>query len=178
MGEPFLVLATQNPIEQEGTYRLPEAQLDRFLFKIAVGYPTLEEEIRILAENGQQDQREQLARVGSVLTAQEIQECRELIRQIHVEEKLLGYVARIAQETRANASLYLGASPRASVALLNSSRALAGIRGRDFVTPEDVKMLAVPVLRHRVMLTPDKEMEGLQVDEVIRQIVNKVEVPR
>ena len=178
MGEPFLVLATQNPIEQEGTYRLPEAQLDRFLFKIAVGYPTLEEEIRILAENGQQDQREQLARVGSVLTAQEIQECRELIRQIHVEEKLLGYVARIAQETRANASLYLGASPRASVALLNSSRALAGIRGRDFVTPEDVKMLAVPVLRHRVMLTPDREMEGLQVDEVIRQIVNKVEVPR
>lgn len=178
MGEPFLVLATQNPIEQEGTYRLPEAQLDRFLFKIAVGYPTLEEEIRILAENGQQDQREQLARVGSVLTAQEIQECRELIRQIHVEEKLLGYVARIAQETRANASLYLGASPRASVALLNSSRALAGIRGRDFVTPEDVKTLAVPVLRHRVMLTPDKEMEGLQVDEVIRQIVNKVEVPR
>lgn len=178
MGEPFLVLATQNPIEQEGTYRLPEAQLDRFLFKIAVGYPTLEEEIRILAENGQQDQREQLARVGSVLTAQEIQECRELIRQIHVEEKLLGYVARIAQETRANASLYLGASPRASVALLNSSRALAGIRGRDFVTPEDVKTLAVPVLRHRVMLTPDREMEGLQVDEVIRQIVNKVEVPR
>lgn len=178
MGEPFLVLATQNPIEQEGTYRLPEAQLDRFLFKIAVGYPTLEEEIRILAENGQQDQREQLARVGSVLTAQEIQECRELIRQIHVEEKLLGYVARIAQETRANASLYLGASPRASVALLNSSRALAGIRGRDFVTPEDVKTLAVPVLRHRIMLTPDKEMEGLQVDEVIRQIVNKVEVPR
>lgn len=178
MGEPFLVLATQNPIEQEGTYRLPEAQLDRFLFKIAVGYPTLEEEIRILAENGQQDQREQLARVGSVLTAQEIQECRELIRQIHVEEKLLGYIARIAQETRANASLYLGASPRASVALLNSSRALAGIRGRDFVTPEDVKTLAVPVLRHRVMLTPDKEMEGLQVDEVIRQIVNKVEVPR
>lgn len=178
MGEPFLVLATQNPIEQEGTYRLPEAQLDRFLFKIAVGYPTLEEEIRILAENGQQDQREQLARVGSVLTAQEIQECRELIRQIHVEEKLLGYVARIAQETRANASLYLGASPRASVALLNSSRALAGIRGRDFVTPEDVKTLAVPVLRHRVMLTPDKEMEGLLVDEVIRQIVNKVEVPR
>lgn len=178
MGEPFLVLATQNPIEQEGTYRLPEAQLDRFLFKIAVGYPTLEEEIRILAENGQQDQREQLARVGSVLTAQEIQECRELIRQIHVKEKLLGYVARIAQETRANASLYLGASPRASVALLNSSRALAGIRGRDFVTPEDVKTLAVPVLRHRVMLTPDKEMEGLQVDEVIRQIVNKVEVPR
>lgn len=178
MGEPFLVLATQNPIEHEGTYRLPEAQLDRFLFKIAVGYPTLEEEIRILAENGQQDQREQLARVGSVLTAQEIQECRELIRQIHVEEKLLGYVARIAQETRANASLYLGASPRASVALLNSSRALAGIRGRDFVTPEDVKMLAVPVLRHRVMLTPDKEMEGLLVDEVIRQIVNKVEVPR
>lgn len=178
MGEPFLVLATQNPIEHEGTYRLPEAQLDRFLFKIAVGYPTLEEEIRILAENGQQDQREQLARVGSVLTAQEIQECRELIRQIHVEEKLLGYVARIAQETRANASLYLGASPRASVALLNSSRALAGIRGRDFVTPEDVKTLAVPVLRHRVMLTPDREMEGLQVDEVIRQIVNKVEVPR
>lgn len=178
MGEPFLVLATQNPIEQEGTYRLPEAQLDRFLFKIAVGYPTLEEEIRILAENGQQDQREQLARVGSVLTAQEIQECRELIRQIHVEEKLLGYVARIAQETRANASLYLGASPRASVALLNSSRALAGIRGRDFVTPEDVKTLAVPVLRHRVMLTPDKEMEGLLVDKVIRQIVNKVEVPR
>lgn len=178
MHEPFMVLATQNPIEQEGTYRLPEAQLDRFLFKITVGYPTLEEEIRILAENGQQDQRDQLDRIQTVLLAPDIQQCRQLVKQIHVEENLLGYVARIAQETRANPALYLGASPRASVALLNSSRALAGIRGRDFVTPEDIKTLAVPVLRHRVMLTPDKEMEGVQVDEVIRQIVDKVEVPR
>ncbi len=178
MNEPFMVLATQNPIEQEGTYRLPEAQLDRFLFKIAVGYPTLEEEIRILAENGQQDQKEQLERVNTVLTSADIQMCRELVRQIHVEDNLLSYIARIAQETRSNPALYLGASPRASVSLLHAARALAAIRGRDFVTPEDIKTLAVPVLRHRVMLTPDKEMEGVQVDEIIRQIVNKVDVPR
>lgn len=178
MNEPFMVLATQNPIEQEGTYRLPEAQLDRFLFKIAVGYPTLEEEIRILAENGQQDQKEQLGRVNTVLTSADIQMCRELVRQIHVEDNLLSYIARIAQETRSNPALYLGASPRASVSLLHAARALAAIRGRDFVTPEDIKTLAVPVLRHRVMLTPDKEMEGVQVDEIIRQIVNKVDVPR
>ena len=178
MNEPFMVLATQNPIEQEGTYRLPEAQLDRFLFKIAVGYPTLEEEIRILAENGQQDQKEQLERVNTVLTSADIQMCRELVRQIHVEDNLLSYIARIAQETRSNPALYLGASPRASVSFLHAARALAAIRGRDFVTPEDIKTLAVPVLRHRVMLTPDKEMEGVQVDEIIRQIVNKVDVPR
>jgi MoxR-like ATPase len=176
--EPYMVLATQNPIEQEGTYRLPEAQLDRFLFKIVVGYPTIEEEKKILQFNLLNELKIQAAKIQKVLNAEQISACRALVSQVHVEEKIISYIAEIAQESRSNASLFLGSSPRASVALLNASRALAAIRGRDFVTPEDIKMLAVPLLCHRFILTPEKEMEGLRVEDVINQIISKIEVPR
>jgi MoxR-like ATPase len=178
MQEPYLVLATQNPIEQEGTYRLPEAQLDRFLFKIIAGYPTLDEEVKILGFNQKDELNEQIKSIEKVLDAAQIIAFRELVRQVYVEDKVVHYLAQIAQETRSNASLFLGASPRAAVAILNASKALAAIRGRDFVTPEDIKIICVPALRHRVILTPEKEMEGVNVDEVIKQLVNKIEVPR
>lgn len=178
MQEPYLVLATQNPIEQEGTYRLPEAQLDRFLFKIIAGYPTLDEEIKILGFNQKDELNEQIKSIEKVLDAAQIIAFRELVRQVYVEDKVVHYLAQIAQETRSNVSLFLGASPRAAVAILNASKALAAIRGRDFVTPEDIKIICVPALRHRVILTPEKEMEGVNVDEVIKQLVNKIEVPR
>jgi MoxR-like ATPase len=178
LNEPYMVLATQNPIEQEGTYRLPEAQLDRFLFKIVVGYPTLEEEKKILQLSLKDELKNQIEHIQKVLNAEQIKICRELVSQVYVEEKIISYIAQIAQETRSNSFIFLGASPRSSVALLNASKALAAIRGRDFVTPEEIKMLAVPVLCHRLILTPEKEMEGLQIEEVIKQIVNKIEVPR
>ncbi len=178
MQEPFLVLATQNPIEQEGTYRLPEAQLDRFLFKIVATYPTLEEEIKILQFNQKDELNKQIESIEKVVNAEQIIFLRQLIRQVHVEDKVVNYLAQIAQETRANVSLFLGASPRATVAILNVAKAFAAIKGRDFVTPEDIKIVSVPALRHRVILTPEKEMEGVNIDDVIKQLVNSVEVPR
>ncbi|WP_256002133.1 MULTISPECIES: AAA family ATPase [Pedobacter] len=178
MEEPFLVLATQNPVEQEGTYRLPEAQLDRFLFKIVVGYPTLEEETAILVNQHQQKLEEQLAAVHPVLSIAQVMASRAVIRSLHVEPKLLEYIAAITHETRINKSLYLGASPRASLAMVNSAKAFAAMNGRDFVTPDDVIRVAAPVLAHRILLTPDKEMEGLTAADVVAQIIQKIEVPR
>lgn len=178
MTEPFTVLATQNPVEHEGTYRLPEAQLDRFLFKIEVGYPSLDEEIAILTQQHQQKTTDQLSDVRPVLAANEVVELRKLIKGLHVEDKLLVYVARIIHESRNNKSLYLGGSPRASLAIVNAAKAVAAIKGRDFVTPEDIVYVAAPVLRHRIMLTPDKEMEGVSPDEIIAQLIQKIEVPR
>jgi MoxR-like ATPase len=175
---PYMVVATQNPIEHEGTYRLPEAQLDRFLFKIVVHYPTPEQEFAIISGHHQRKGHTPLEDVKPVLNAEKIKQYRDAVQQVHVEENLIKYMAEIVHETRNNPSLFLGASPRASVALLNSSKAFAAINGRDFVTPEDVKFVASPVLRHRIMLTPDKEMEGITTDDVIKQIVDKVEVPR
>lgn len=178
MQEPFTVLATQNPVEHEGTYRLPEAQLDRFLFKIEVKYPTLEEEITILTQQHQHKTPEQLNSIVPVITGNEIVALRKLVLGLHVEEKLLVYIAKIINETRNNKSLYLGGSPRASLAIVNAAKAVAALRGRDFITPDDIIYVAAPVLRHRIMLTPDKEMEGLSPDEVIAQIVQKIEIPR
>ncbi len=178
MEEPFTVLATQNPVEHEGTYRLPEAQLDRFLFKIEVKYPTLEEEITILTQQHQHKTPEQLNSIVPVISGNEIVSLRKLVLGLHVEEKLLVYIAKIINETRNNKSLYLGGSPRASLAIVNAAKAVAALRGRDFITPDDIIYVAAPVLRHRIMLTPDKEMEGLSPDEVIAQIVQKIEIPR
>jgi MoxR-like ATPase len=178
MEEPYLVLATQNPIEQEGTYRLPEAQLDRFLFKIVIGYPGLDEEVQILQNSIQGSHKQQVELAQKVLSKEEIASAQKLVTQIHVEDKVVRYIAQIMQETRSNPSLFLGASPRASVAVLNASKAYAAIRGRDFVTPEDVKVVCLPALRHRVVLTPEREMEGVGVDQVIKQIVDKIEIPR
>lgn len=178
MEHPYMVIATQNPIEHEGTYRLPEAQLDRFLFKIAVSYPSLEQEFSIINGHHQRKGHAPIEEIASVLKETEIRQYRDKVQHVHMEENLMKYIAEIIHETRNNASLFLGASPRASVALLNSAKAYAAINGRDFVTPEDVKFVAFPVLRHRIMLTPDKEMEGITPDEVIKQLVAKVDVPR
>lgn len=178
MQEPFIVLATQNPVEHEGTYRLPEAQLDRFLFKIEVKYPNLEEETAILVQQHQRKNSEKLEEVDAVLSAEQIMLLRDQVRQLHVEENLLQFVARIIHDTRSSKSLSLGASPRASLAVVNAAKALAAMAGRDFVTPEDIIRVVPPVLRHRIILTPDKEMEGLTPDEILSQIVQKIEVPR
>ncbi|SER12841.1 MoxR-like ATPase [Pedobacter rhizosphaerae] len=176
--EPFMVLATQNPIEQEGTYRLPEAQLDRFLFKIEVKYPTLEEEIEILTNQHQQRTENQLQEIAAVLSVEQIKTLRATIKALFVEPKLLAYAAQIVHETRNNKSLYLGASPRASLAIINAGKAIAAMAGRDFVTPDDIIKVATPVLVHRIMLSPEKEMEGLTPSDIVAQIIKKIEVPR
>lgn len=178
MGFPFIVLATQNPIEQEGTYRLPEAQLDRFLFKIEVGYPTLNEEVAILNRQQGKTQAQMLDGIKKIISAQDIQHYRTQVQSIIIEPKLVEFIARIVQETRNNPALYLGASPRASLAILRSSKANAAIKGRDFVTPEDIIEMAPHVLRHRIILTPEKEMEGITEDDLIESILKVIEVPR
>jgi MoxR-like ATPase len=175
---PFLVLATQNPIEQEGTYRLPEAQLDRFLFKINVKYPTLEEEVNILINQQSVSQNTLVADVNKILSTVQILEYRNIISQVFIDVKLIEFIAKIVNETRNNASLFLGASPRASLAILKASKANAAIKGRDFVTPEDVLQMATPVMRHRIILTPEKEMEGITPDQLIQNIIANIEVPR
>ncbi|WP_394340467.1 AAA family ATPase [Hymenobacter oligotrophus] len=178
LGEPFMVLATQNPVEQEGTYRLPEAQLDRFLFKVLVPYPTEAEEILILQGHHAGAGGLPLEAVRPVVTPEQLHALRRQVREQHVEPRLFEYVARLVGLTRTHKSLHLGASPRASIALLNGAKALAALRGRDFVTPEDIQHLAAPVLRHRIQLTPERELEGLGPDDVVRQLLQQVEVPR
>src|SRR5436190_7724789 len=159
MSRPFMVLATQNPVEHEGTYRLPEAQLDRFLFKIQVPYPNPEEELAILSGHHQLKSATQSDAVNKVMGAHEIQALQEQIRLLHIEEKLLQFIAKLVTETRNHKSIYLGASPRASLGIMNAAKAIAAMRGRDFVTPDDILFVVPAVLRHRIMLTPEKEME-------------------
>ncbi|MFO8000275.1 MAG: MoxR family ATPase [Marinilabilia sp.] len=178
MQKPFLVLATQNPVEHEGTYRLPEAQLDRFLFKIKIDYPSLDQEISILQNAQERGIKMETDQVSSVISAEDVIDFQELVTKVTVEPEIFSYIARIVDKTRNSSSLFLGASPRASLAVLRSAKAFAALEGRDFVTPEDVKEMMVPVLNHRVMLTPEKEMEGLQPESVIRRIVDSVDVPR
>lgn len=175
---PFLVIATQNPIEQEGTYRLPEAQLDRFLFKISIDYPKLSEEIIIIQREHLLQDQGKLQNIRTLLSGDEIKHYQSLVKQIVVEQNLLEYIAKIVINTRENAFLYLGASPRASIAILNAAKGFAAIRGRDFVTPEDIKEAAIPVLQHRVIVTPEREMEGITSVEIIKQILESVEIPR
>ncbi|TMM31231.1 MoxR family ATPase [Polaribacter aestuariivivens] len=178
MEEPFVVLATQNPIEQEGTYRLPEAQLDRFLFKINVDYPNAEEEFDIILKEQALLNTTKISKIETVISASKIIEFRGLVNQITIEENLLKYIANIVVNTRSNSFLYLGASPRASIAILGASKAFAAIEGRDFVTPEDIKKATIPVLQHRVIVTPEREMEGLTSTQIIEQIIEAVEIPR
>lgn len=175
---PFLVIATQNPIEQEGTYRLPEAQLDRFLFKITIDYPKIDEEIAIIQREHLLQNHGKLDNIKTLLSSTEIKQYQTLVKQIIVEQNLLEYIAKIVVNTRENAFLYLGASPRASIAILNAAKGFAAIRGRDFVTPEDIKEAAIPVLQHRVIVTPEREMEGITSIEIIKQILENVEIPR
>jgi MoxR-like ATPase len=178
MAAPFMVLATQNPIEQEGTYRLPEAQLDRFLFKVIVPYPTEQEELRILTQFHQMGNTQAQDVIKPVLNAPQITALRQQIKTLVIEEKLLAFIAKLIQQTRNHKSIYLGASPRASLAIMNASKAMAAMQGRDFVTPEDILDVVKPVLRHRIILAPDKEMEGITEDDVIKQIVDAMDVPR
>ncbi len=178
MQEPFLVVATQNPIEHEGTYRLPEAQLDRFLFKINVGYPNLQQEVEIIKNQHENKLEDKTDAVQRVISGEQLKNYQHLVKDIIVEPQLLEYIAKITINTRENQFLYLGASPRASLALLTASKAFAAIRGRDFVTPEDIKEASYAVLRHRVMVSPEREMEGLTADEIIRQILETIEIPR
>lgn len=178
LGFPFMVLATQNPIEQEGTYRLPEAQLDRFLFKIEVNYPDLEQETQILHLFHQKKNKVDFDTVQAVITEADLKALRETMGDIHVEQNILKYIAQLVHETRNNTWLFLGASPRASLAVLAASKACAALQGRDFVSPDDVKFVLPHVLKHRVILTPEKEMEGLTSSEVINKIIEKIEVPR
>ena len=178
MQYPFIVLATQNPIEQEGTYRLPEAQLDRFLFKININYPTLAEEIMILTQQQGKTQNQLLQFANKILSPSEIAKYREVVQNINIDANLIAYIATIVHETRNNSSLYLGASTRASLGLLKAAKATAAIKGRDFVIPEDVQEMAPHVLRHRIMLTPEKEMEGITPDVLIGTILKAIEIPR
>jgi MoxR-like ATPase len=178
LDKPFIVLATQNPIEQEGTYRLPEAQLDRFIFKINIDYPKLDEEISIIQREHTLQNTGKLEHIKAVLSASDIMNYQALVKQIIVEPNLLEYIAKLVVNTRENAFLYLGASPRASIAILNAAKGFAAIRGRDFVTPEDIKEAAIPVLQHRVIVTPEREMEGLTSVEIIKQIIESIDIPR
>lgn len=178
MDYPFMVLATQNPLEQEGTYALPEAQLDRFLFKIKVDYPNLEDEIRILKTHHQLKSAISTDSIDAVLTPDTLKKYRDLIQEILIEEKIFTYIAQIVDKTRNHPHLYLGASPRASIAVMNSAKAFAAINGRDFVIPDDVKKSLNPVLTHRIILSPEREMEGMTPEAVIDIIAQSIEIPR
>ena len=178
MGELYTILATQNPGEQEGTYKLPEAQLDRFLMKITMGYPSLEEEVDILERHHANASLVKLESLAPVLTKEELLSLRRLIEHVFVDRTLLQYIALIVQQTRTSKAVYLGASPRASVAMMQASKAYALLQGRDFVTPEDIKFVAPYVLQHRLILTAEAEMEGYSPVKVTQRLIDKVEVPK
>ena len=178
MDFPFLVIATQNPIEQEGTYSLPEAQLDRFLFKINLHYPSFDNEVKILHRYKNNIKSPSLDEIKAVLTADDIRKVQQMVKDVVIEDALVSYVAQLVDKTRNHGKIYLGASPRASLAILKSAKAIAAIRGRGFVTPDDIQFVAVHVLNHRLILTPDAEMEGTTTTELIDQILQEIEVPR
>ncbi|MTG97153.1 MULTISPECIES: AAA family ATPase [Myroides] len=178
MDQPFIVIATQNPIEQEGTYRLPEAQLDRFLFKINIEYPNLEEEIQIIEKEHTLVDQTKLEKIDKVIQPEELVAFQKLVKQIIIEKNLMEYIAKIIANTRTNPLLYLGASPRASIAILNASKAFAALNNRDFVTPEDIKEAVYPVLQHRIIVSPEREMEGMTAKDIIYQIVESIDIPR
>ncbi len=185
-GEPhalspvFTVLATQNPIEYEGTYPLPEAQLDRFMFKTIVPYPAFETEVEVLSRynHGFSSVRVEEAGVAPVADVDAVIEMRRIVSQVNAEQPVLEYIARLVRRTRDNRGLVLGASPRASIYLLLGAKAVAAMNGREFVIPDDIKQLAAPVLRHRLILRPESEIEGVTADRVVESTLAEVEVPR
>jgi len=178
MDEPFWVLATQNPIEQEGTYRLPEAQLDRFLMKIEFDYPNEDEEVNILNTKHERRGNLEIQEISKVIDADQIQALQKTVQTVHIDENLRKYIVQIVQNTRKHSGVILGASPRASVSVMTAAKALAAIRGRDFVTPDDIEQIVAPVLHHRLILTPEKEMEGILAKEIITEILEGIEIPR
>lgn len=178
MPPPFMVVATQNPVDQEGTYPLPEAQLDRFLFKINVEYPILKDEIEILKTHHDRKGAAPETKIDTVLTPEKLEVLRQQVREIRVEEKLMNYIAEIVIKTRNHPHLFLGASPRASLAVMDASKAFAAINGRDFIIPEDIRKTLVPVLGHRIILSPEREMEGMTTKKVVEMIAHSIEIPR
>ncbi len=178
MDAPFMVLATQNPIEQEGTYRLPEAQLDRFLFRAKITYPNVEQEVMILQRFKEDFTIRQSTEVKTVMNAAEVMKYRKLVEQVYIKDELINYIAQIIVATRNHGDLFLGASPRASLAVMKAAKAMAAMSGREFVTPDDIRFVTAPVLNHRIILSPEKEMEGVEIEDVINQVVQSVEVPR
>ena len=178
MGDLYTILATQNPVEQEGTYPLPEAQLDRFLMKVTMGYPSADDELEILKRHEQHADLVKLSDVKPVLTKDEVLQLRSYMNDVVIDESLLRYITQIVQQTRSSRAVYLGASPRASVAMLQASKAYALLRGRDFVTPEDIKAVTPSILQHRLVLTAEAEMEGYTAYKVAMKLIDKVEVPK
>lgn len=178
MGDLYTILATQNPVEQEGTYRLPEAQLDRFLMKVTMGYPSADDELEILKRHEQRTDLVKLSDVNPVLTKEEVLQLRSYMNDVVIDESLLRYITQIVQQTRSSRAVYLGASPRASVAMLQASKAYALLQGRDFVTPEDIKAVTPSILQHRLVLTAEAEMEGYSAYKVAMKLIDKVEVPK
>ena len=178
LDNPFTVFATQNPIEHEGTYRLPEAQLDRFLFKVEMEYPLPDEEVKILLDLHSRKNINDLSQIHPVFTRDSLKELRDKVRTSHMDENVAGYIAKIVNGTRNNSDIYLGGSPRASISIMIGAKANAAMKGRDFVTPDDVREVVYPALRHRILLTPEKEMEGKTTDDIIKTIIERVEVPR
>lgn len=178
MGPLYTILATQNPVEQEGTYRLPEAQLDRFLMKIVMGYPSLDEEVLILERHQRNVAFSRIDDIRPLITRDELLQLRTLLHDVVVDASLLRYIAEVVQQTRQSKAVYLGGSPRASVAILQTAKAYALLQGRDFMTPDDVKQVAPHVLQHRLILTAEAEMEGYTPAKVVRRLMEKVEVPK
>ncbi|MBO6517462.1 MAG: MoxR family ATPase [Bacteroidia bacterium] len=178
MGDAFMVLATQNPIDNEGTYNLPEAQLDRFIFKVVVDYPSLEEDIRILKRFHNDFDMRETGAVENVVDLKKLMKLRKTVESVAISDQLLEYIARIIQETRNTGDLFLGASSRAAIWMMKASKAAAALRGRNFVTPDDVRWVTKPVLNHRIILSPQREMEGVPASEILQQIIERVEVPR
>ena len=175
---PFMIVATQNPIDHEGTYSLPEAQLDRFLFKIVIDYPSIEEEVDILLLNESLKQKQSIDSLMPSITPENLIQIRELVSKVMVKKELLEYIAQLISATRKHPSLYIGASPRASINVLKASKAMAAISGRDFVTPDDIKEVLTKVLNHRVALNPEKELEGQSIESVLSMITEQIDVPR
>jgi MoxR-like ATPase len=175
---PFLVFATQNPLEHEGTYRLPEAQLDRFLFKIQVKYPSLEDEFGIIKKAHERKELHETFDLHPVLTVTQLLEYQKMVKLVHIEEPLMKYIAQIVNNTRNHPSLYLGASPRASINTMAACKAIAAMNGRSFVIPEDIQSVLYPILNHRIYLTPEKELEGETEQQIISDVIASVEIPR
>ncbi len=175
---PLFIVATQNPIEQEGTYKLPEAQLDRFLFRVKIDYPSVKEEVEILQRFKEENTVELEKTLKAVFNKKDLKKCMDIISKVHIKDELISYIASVVDLTRSSGDLFLGASPRASLAIMRTAKAIAAFNGRDFVTPDDVQYVTFPVLNHRIILTPEREMEGLEPEDIIRDLIKKVEVPR
>ncbi len=178
MGQFYTILATQNPVEQEGTYKLPEAQTDRFMMKITMGYPSLDEEVTILERHHSNQHLTALEDVAPVITKEQLVELRQMLEKVFVDPALLRYIAAVVAQTRQSKAVFLGASPRASVAMLQASKAYALLQGRDFVTPDDVRFVVPSILQHRIILTAEAEMEGITPVKAVKRLIEKVEVPK